>query len=331
MRSLRRGPAAPRPQLAYRGRVGVPLAVIPAFIVVAIVGYLVGHSGGKGGSGGERRETAKAVNVLIEYPRGWRRVSGASPVPGLALTQQQLLAPGGESSVAGLVVGSLPASEAGPLPASFLEHVRRQPQTTIVDLVELQAYRYAQLSVRGFDGALLLFVVPNPAAQSTVLACYARSAADAYMRACEQTVASVTIAGQPQNIALTPDPAYASAISATIATLDRLRVTLTRELRPQASATNAEQLARRLAAGYAAAHATLAQLEPSAATQRVQAALSGALAQAQSGYTALAAAAAERSASAYAAAQGRIATAETAVDRGLENLVLLGYSGAEGA
>ena len=331
MRSLRRGPAAPRPQLAYRGRVGVPVAVVPALIVVAVVGYLVGHSGTKGGSSGERRETAKAVNVLIEYPTGWRRVSGASPIPGLALTQQQLLAPGGAANVAGLVVGSLSSSESGPLPASFLEHVRRQPQTTIVDLVELQAYRYAGLSVRGFDGALTAFVVPNPAGRSTMLACYARSAGATYMRACEQTVASVTIAGQPQNIALTPDPAYAGAISAAITTLDRLRVRLTRELHPQTSATSAERLARRLAAGYAAAHATLAQLEPSSAAQRAQTALSDALARAQAGYTALAAAAAGRSAPAYAAAQSRIAAAETAVDRGLENLVLLGYSGAAGA
>jgi hypothetical protein len=307
------------------------MAVAPALIAVAILGYLAGHSGSGGGSSRARPQVAAALNVLIEYPRGWRRASGASPIPGLTLTRQQLLAPRGAANVAGLVVGSLPASEPGPLPASFLERIRRQPQTTVVDLVELQAFRYARLSVRGFDGALVLFVVPNPAGQSTVLACYTLSASTQYMRACEQTVASATIAGQPQIIALTPDPSYANAISAAIAALDRLRVTLTRELHPQASAASAERLARRLAAGYAAAHATLARLEPSSATARAQAALSDAFAQAQSGYTALAAAAAERSASAYAAAQSRIVAAETAVDRGLENLVLLGYSGAEGA
>ena len=326
MRSAWRGPAVPAPRgLIERAR-GLPGAVVPLLIAVAVLGYVAGDSGVRGGSGEEHARTAKAANVLIEYPQGWRSAPNTHPIPGLALARAQLLAPHGDVSAAGLLVGALPAREPGPLPGSFLERVRRQPQTTVVELVELQAYRYTQLSVRGFAPALTIFVIPDPGGQSTALACYAPSARSPEMIACEQTVASATIAGQPQAYQLTPEPAYASAISAAITTLDRLRGELKRELGPQASAASAEALARRLAAGYAAAGATLARLEANFASQRAQAALASAMASTRGGYHALAAAAAQRSASGYAAAQTRVARGERAVDRALENFVLLGYS-----
>jgi hypothetical protein len=67
-------------------------------------------------------------------------------------------------------------------------------------------------------------------------------------------------------------------------------------------------------------------VEPPRVAGSAGAALVAALARATAGYTALEAAAAESSQSAYAAARSRIAAAEHAVDRALENLVLLGYS-----
>ncbi len=320
--------AARRPPRAYRARVGLPTAVVPVLVVVAILGYIAGHSGSSGSSGEERTRKAKALDALIEYPPGWRLASAAPSVPGLALTRAQLLAPQANASVAGLIVGSLPANEAGPLPASFLERVRRQPQVAIVNLAEVQAYRYAQLSVRGYAQALTVFVVPGSAGASTALACYAAAPGSSYMRACERAVASVTIAGQPRTYPLSPEATYASAISAAIAQLDRSRAALRRELLPHVSTATAERLALRLSAAYGAARAAVTALEPGVASQRAQAALSAALGQAQSGYGALAKAAAQTDAPAYAAAQTRIAGAENAVDRALENFVLLGYSPA---
>lgn len=331
MRYARRAPGAPRLDLLYRARVGVPTVVVPVLAVIAVLGYVVGHAGGGGSREGHAR-TAKTANVLVEYPPGWRPAPvSRSPIPGLSLTRAQLLVPAAGASSAGLLVGTLPASEAGPLPAAFLERVRRQPQTAIVDLVELQAYRYSQLSVRGFARGLLVFVVPSPDTESAVLACYASSVASRYMRACEQTVASVTVAGQPQTYQLTPEAGYAGAVSAAIASLDGERAAIKRALRPQVSAAEAELLARRLADGYAAAGATLARLEPSLASVRAQRALTTAIAAARGGYTELAQAAAESSVPAYTAAQDHIATAENAVDRALEDFVLLGYSPALGA
>jgi hypothetical protein len=331
MRYVRRGPEAPRPELLYRARAGVPTAVVPVLVAIAVLGWVAGHAGG-GGSGEGHARTAKTANVLIEYPPGWSPAPARrSPIPGLALARAQLLVPRAGASTAGLLVGALPARETGPLPAAFLERVRRQPQTSIVDLVELQAYRYSRLSVRGFARELVVFVVPNPSGASTVLACYAPSAASLYLRACEQTVASVTVAGQPQTYQLTPEAGYAGAISAAIAKLDGERVAIKRALRPQVSAAEAERLAHKLADGYATAGAALARLEPTFASVRAQRALTSAIADARAGYDALATAAAEQSVSAYTTAQVHIAIAENAVDRALEDFVLLGYSPALGA
>jgi hypothetical protein len=290
-------------------------------VAIAVIGYLVGHSRS---TRPEPPRIARTAKILIEYPPGWAPVSRGPSIPGLALDQARRLAPRG--AAAGLLVGLLPADAPGPLPAAFLERVRRQPQISIVDMAEAQAYRYAQLSVRGLTAALTIFVIPNPEGRSTALACYAPAGGSAYMRACEGTVASATIAGQPQSYQLTPEAAYATAVSASIATLNRLRASLTRELRPHVSAATAEALARRLGDGYAAARSSLVRVAPPRVAASAGGALVSAMTRATSGYRALAAAAAESSQSAYTAARARIAEAERAVDRALENLVLLGYS-----
>jgi hypothetical protein len=296
-------------------------AIIPLLVAIAVIGYLVGHSRS---SRPEPQRIAGTAKVLIEYPVGWAAVARGPSIPGLALDRAQRFAPRG--GAAGLVVGLLPANEPGPLPAGFLERVRRQPQISIVDLAEAQAYRYAQLRVRGVNGALTIFVIPNPEGQSTALACYASTGGSSFTRACEGAVASATISGQAQSYQLTPEAAYAATVSAAIATLDRLRASLTNELRPHVSAATAEALARRLGDAYAAARTSLERVEPPRVAGPAGAALVSALARATSGYQALAAAAAESSQSAYADARSRIAAAEHAVDRALENLVLLGYS-----
>ena len=150
------------------------------------------------------------------------------------------------------------------------------------------------------------------------------------MNTCEQTVAGVTLVGQSQNYELMPEPNYARKISAAIATLDGLRVALTRELRAHATAATVQDLARRLAAAYARTATSLSALEPSFAAEPTQAALSAAIQQARDAYTALATAAAEESISGYEAARKRITQAESDVDWILENYELLGYTAKPG-
>lgn len=309
--------------MRYPGR-GLPTAVIPVLVAVAVLGYVAGHSRSEGGPAGGLR-TLSSANVVLDYPAGWKRAAGARGVPGLSIARPILLAPGGDEAKAGLLVGAVPHGELGPLPRRFVAGLNRLPQTQIVDLAEAQAYRYAQTSVPGFGDMLTIFAIPDPGGDPTLLACYAPSARSAYMRACEQAVAGVTLVDQSQTYELTPVQTYAREITAAVAPLDALRLALKRELRPQVSATTAHELATRLAAGFAAADAALKGLEPSVAAERPQAALSTAILQARDGYTALASAASAESAAEYATAQKRIASAESDVNWALENFALLGY------
>jgi hypothetical protein len=326
MRSPWRGAPARDHSAAYRPR-SLPAAVIPLLVAVAVVGYVAGHAGSGGGSKQAQR-TLQSAHVLIEYPQGWKPVSGQASIPGLTIAHPRLISAGKPSARAGLIVGTLPPAEPGPLPRQFVARLRRLPQIAVVNLIEGQAYRYAQFSGSGLREPLTVFVVPNPGGDPTALACYAPSQASPDMRACEQAVSGVTLVAQSQIYQLTPEAGYAASISTAIGTLDRLRVALKRELRPQVSAARAQQLAARLGDGFAAAASALSRVEPAASAVQVQKALTAAMQGARDGYRALAAAASEQSLAAYTAAQRRIAAAEGDVDWALENFVLIGYSPA---
>ncbi len=325
MRYTWRGIRAFRDRPTHYERRSLPTAVIPLFVAVAVLGYVAGHAHSESGAG-EAARTARSGHVLIEYPAGWRPVSGGASIPGLAIASPRLIVAGTTAARAGLVVGTLPAGEVGPLPRSFVASLRRSPETAVVELVEGQAYRFAGLSVPGLQATLTVFVIPNPGGHPTALACYAPTQASPYMRACEQSVSGVTVVDQSQIYQLTPEPGYGAKIGTAISSLDRLRVSLKRELHPQVTVARAQELATRLGDGYASAVASLARLEPSSAAAEVQKALTKAIERARDGYRALAVAVGERSASGYTAAQKRVSEAESDVDWALENFVLIGYS-----
>jgi hypothetical protein len=313
--------------MPYR-RPALPVLVIPVLLAVAVLGYLAGHRHSHAAAPQRPPRAVTTGNVVLDYPTGWRVVAAGPRIPNLALADPSALAPNRAATGAGLFVGTLPTGELAPLPRKFVAQLRRAPSTEIVNLLEVQAYRYARLSVPGFGKALTLFVIPNRGGAPTALACYAPSAGSAYMLACERSVAAATVTGQLQGYQLTPDSTYAAKISSAIAALDRVRVALKHDLGPRVSAATAQRLASRLASGYAAASNALAALEPSAEAAPVQAALTGAINKAHAGYDALAAAAGEQNVSAYEAAQRDISSAEANVDQALESFALLGYGTA---
>jgi hypothetical protein len=312
--------------MPYR-RPALPVLVIPVLLAVAVLGYLVGHTSSHPAAA-LRAPSVAAGDVVLDYPAGWRVVANPPVIPSFEVARVTVLAPRGHGADTGLLIGTLPADELAPLPRAFVTKLRRTPTTEIVNLLEIQAYRYAHLSVRGFAETLTIFVVPNRGGLPTALACYAPSASSAYVTACERSVAAVTVTGQLQGAQLTPDPAYAVRISSTISALDALRISLKRELSPEVSAATAQRLASRLARGYAAASSALGELEPPVEAAPVQTALAQAINRSRTGYIALAKAASEQDATAYTAAQSDIAHAEADVDQALESFALIGYGKA---
>jgi hypothetical protein len=303
------------------------LAVVIAavLVTVAILGYVAGHDRSRTAPVQARRSTISAASVVLAYPSDWQPVRAAPAIPGLLLTNAVSLAPRGDGGDAGLLVGQLSQSEPSLLPRTFVARLRSLPNTEVVDLVDTQSYKYASLRIEGFDRMLTLYTIPNPKGDPTVLACYASASHSAEMRACEQIVATLTLAEQSSSYDLVPDPEYARRLSASIDALEAQRVASRREMGAGASPRKVQTLATRLAAGFASEAVSLSLLEPPSVTGQVQATLSQAILRARNAYEALAAAAAAESPSRAATAQKQVDEAEASVDAVLESFALLGY------
>ena len=270
--------------------------------------------------------TLSAASVLLEYPSGWQRTAPAPEIPGLSLANAVALAPRSDGAQVGLLVGQLPEGQASPLPGSFVAHIGQLPDTQVVNLLEIQAYKYAELRIPGFGRKLTIYSIPNPPnGDGTVLACYAAAAFSSYMRACQQIVATATLVGQVQLYGLTPEPTYARELSTSLEVLNGQRVASRREMAARATPATAQRVATRLAEAFASAGASLSALEPPSAAHQAQTTLSDSISRAHEAYTALGAAAGEESSTRFAAARTQVYQAEASVNSALEGFALLGY------
>jgi hypothetical protein len=303
------------------------LAVVltAVLVTVAILGYVAGHDRASTTPAEVRRSTIAAAGVVLAYPSGWRPARAAPAIPDLPLTNSVSLAPNGDGTDAGLIVGQLPQSEPSLLPGAFVARMRSLPDTEVVDLIDTQSYKYASLSIDGFDRMLSLYTIPNPKGNPTVLACYASASRASEMRACEQIVATLTVAEQSSSYDLVPEAEYAHRLSASIGTLEGHRLASRREMGAGASPRKVQALATSLAAGFAGEAVSLSLLEPPSVTGQVQATLSEAILRARDAYEALAAAAGAESPARAAAAQKQVDEAEASVNAVLESFALLGY------
>lgn len=291
-------------------------------VLVAILGYAVGsHSGSGRSTTGAHVAGAQlaAANVLLEAPSDWGSASSARQIPGLSLTSAVAFGPGSDAATTGLVSGSIPAGGATPLPASFVADLAAVPQVAVVELAQVEAFRYTNVKVRGFNERLTLFAVPAPGGQTTVLGCYAEAADAASMSTCEAIVASVRPVGQASSTSLAPSAAYASRLSELMRTLEARRDPLRAEMTADGSK---QKPAGEMAEAFEAAAAGLTKLESPIATDQAQIDLSRALLGARDAYRALAAAQAPET---YAAALTRVGLHEAGVTHALENFTLLGY------
>jgi hypothetical protein len=304
-----------------------------AVMTVAILGYIVGHARPITVPVESTRETANAVTIVhYASASGWRPASAAPTVPGLSIAQSLVLAPNGDASHGGLVVGQLLGSESSPLPSQLLAHLPQLPETQVVALANTQAYRYSPLNVTGSGQALTLYTIPNSPTSTTAILCYASPGSAIYMHACERLAAGLTIAGgTPEGgevravHPLTPEAGYGRRIAAAAARADQLLLLMRPAIRPGASRAKVSTLAGRLANGFAGVAKSLSAVHPPPAAERVHAALSASLGQARAAYAALGSAVSAGNAAAYATARTDIVTAEAGLSGALRNFALLGY------
>jgi hypothetical protein len=299
-------------------------------VTVAILGYLAGHGGSTTAPADTTREASNAVTLVNYAPvSGWRPASGAPSIPGLSIAQPVLLAPNGDAAHGGLIVGQL-GDEPSPLPERFLERLSRLPSTEVVQLLNTQAYRYSQLTVKGSDRRLTLYAIPGSATAVTAIVCYASAGFSSYLRTCEQLAPTLAIAtGRPQvevqaYDSLTPEADYGRQLRAAVGRVDGLLATLRPEIRPGASRVAVAGVARRLADGLDSAARSLSGVPPPAA-RRAHVALTESLRQARAAYLSLGAAVGAGSTLAYDAARTQIYLAEAGISVALKKLTLLGY------
>lgn len=305
----------------------LPIALVPVLVVLAVLGFVVGH-GRSGAAPAELTRTFSAAGVQLNYPSDWQRTGAAPAIAGLSIAHPAVLAPNGNAAHGGLLIGQLPAGEPSPLPRAFMARMRALPDVKIVDLLEVQAFRYAGLSIPGVDRMLTVFAIPSPGASPRVLVCYASSGYSGLMPTCEQIAATLTLAGQSQSYDLTPDPGFAHKLGASIKLLDDQRLSLRGEMGPGAVPATVHRFATRLAASFAIAAASLSVLEPPAVARQAQTTLSGSVLRARDAYTALAAAASSENPASFNAARTQVYQAEAGVNAVLESFALLGYKQA---
>ncbi len=306
---------------------------ILAVMTIAILGYIVGHNRAIAVPVESTRETSNAVTIVhYSSTPGWRPASTAPTVPGLSIAQPLVLAPNGDATRAGLIVGLLPGSESSPLPPQLLAQLTELPDTQVVNLANTQAYRYSALTVTGSGEKLTLYTIPGSSTSTTAIACYASAGFSTYIRGCERLAATLTIAGgMPEGgevraaHPLAPDVGYGRRIAAAAARTDELLLALRPQIRRGVSRTTVSTLAGRLADKLAGVAGSLSRVHPPPAAGGVHTALSESLKRTEAGYSALGAAVSAGDAAAYASARTEIYAAEAGLGNALRNFALLGY------
>ncbi len=290
-------------------------------VVAAIFGYLLG-SGAKVADTHQHQAAASAPtrplfagSVILEAPIGWQSASGAPAIPGLPIVHPVSVAP-----------GQLAEGGPAPLPATFLAQLSAPPRAEVVSLPQSQAYRYSQLHVRGIAQLVSVYVIPSPGGAPSVLACYVPASALAELRTCEQIVTTLRPVATTSTDDLTPNTAFAEAVSAAVGGVDSERVALRREMQTGANVVTVARAAARLAHSFASSSAVVARLEPPLVAGPAQVALATAMKRAGSAYAALAAAASARNEGSYESARAQVGEAEAGVDGALQGFALLGYA-----
>ena len=262
--------------------------------------------------------------IALTVPGQWQRLASAPRVPGLRIADPIAVAPPGGRGAA-LVAGRIEPSGAVLLPAPLLRRLADPPANDdTVALGELQAYRYAGLAPRGFDGRINVYSVPTTAGIASV-ACVSPARAEEFLAACERVASTLELdRGKP--VPLGPDRRYAARLDRAIGKLNRARAADRARLQGARTPAGQARTAGGLAAAYREAATSLARgavLNP--AEQQANRQIVAALRNTQAAYTRMAAGARAADRGRYNAARAAVVRGEAEVQRGVKSLEPLGY------
>jgi hypothetical protein len=219
------------------------------------------------------------------------------------------------------------------LPAAFLGSTGQPagtlPPRTAVRLPgqRLGAWRYRDLRPAGTDRVLTVYTVPTTTGVATV-ACAARSTqASAFAAQCDTVAGSLELLdGRPYPVG--PSPAYANALNAATASLQRTTTAQETKLQGARALATQAAAARSLAGAYETAAAQLAVRDLSPADRDANRQLVTALRRLAKAYRKAAGAATAGDAARYRAASAAVPDAKARVSSALAGLQAAGYQPA---
>jgi hypothetical protein len=174
--------------------VGTVAAIGAAALAVAVLGFVIGSSGGGEDEEPAGSRTVSAGALDLNVPDDWRPASGATAIPGLEYTESVSLTPPGGTNEGTVTAGFTNARGRSLLPTSFVRQLGEPPPMTDgVRLGELEAYRYSDLKPSGFNGRLTVYVAPTSEGVATVACSAPGSSASSFMPACEGVATSLDL------------------------------------------------------------------------------------------------------------------------------------------
>ena len=312
------GPAVREP-----AKVAAPLiaAIVIGVIVLGVVGYLVGSSGSdKKSDVPANNSSASAGSLTITFPDSWSKVDSAPPIPGITFKDPITIAPKGGPAVGALTAGTVTAADATLLPASFKKSLESPaPKGDPVKLGDVQAYRYTDLKPKSYPQQLTLYAVPTDAGVATV-ACSASAAQAAdFLPQCERAASTLTLSGATAfDLGVPKD--YADSVSGAITKLQSSRKSALGRLKAAKTPSAQAGAARQAASAYGAAAKSVAGAKAPPQLEQTNTAIVTALRRGQSGYAAMAAAAARGDRGAYITGTKAVKNADAALQKALAGL-----------
>jgi serine/threonine protein kinase len=314
-------PPAAAPPAERRGLAPALLAAIAGLAVVAaVIGYLAGNSGGSEEEAPPNTSSASAGSVELTFPDTWERVDSEPGVPGLKLEDPMALAPGGAEDRRLLAGMATDAGNPLLLPRAFTGLLEDEPRPEAVELGDTEAYRYADLEPRGFEGgSLTVYTVPTDKGVATITCAGEGDAAEQFLQNCENAASTIDLL-DAESFALGPADDYVTELNGAMEKLQSARSTGLDNLRAARRPRGQAAAAASLAAPYATAAATLSQATVPPQSQQANAAIVRALERAQRGYAGMAAAARRNNPAGYRRAAGAARRGDAALQKALQDL-----------
>jgi hypothetical protein len=297
---------------------GVVAAIAVAAVALAVVGYVVGSSGGGGSKAPEGTSSAQSGAITLAYPSSWER--GNPPaLPGVSFTNPIATGPKAQANNR-LVAGMVEASGPTLLPADFVKSLPSAPsRTDTVKLGDYQAYRYKDLRPSGFATALTVYAIPTDKGVATIACTADQAQSPQFLQECERAASTIKLAGA-KPFDLGPGRDYVALVNKTIGKLQSDRRGALAALRSAKTPAAQARAAGNVARAYDAAAGALGGATTSPQVAGANGAIVAALNRAHDAWTTVADGASAANRRKYLAGGRAVRTAERNLARALQQL-----------